>query len=110
MTPGLRIAADVREVAAMVDAARALVAAGELVDLDGLDTRVGAIMDRLKTIPAAQRTAVKPALIALMDSVAAIERAVVTQRDLVARELGNLAARRRAVTAYGTPVGGAKNR
>lgn len=110
MTPGASIADELRQTAAMVDAARAVVAAGDLVDLDGLDARVRAMMDRLAQLPPADRTDVKPALIALMDAVAAIERAITEQRDAIARELSNLATRRRAVTAYGAPSGGAKDR
>jgi hypothetical protein len=101
---------DVRELSAMVDAARALVAAGDLVDLDGLDARVTRIIEQLRSVPAPERMDVKPALIALIDAFGALERTIAEKRDATARELGNLAARRRALTAYGTPGGGVKDR
>ena len=104
------IAKDVQEVAAMVEAARAVVATGDLVDLDGLDARVARIMGEVKTVPARERRAIKPALIALIDSVTAMERAIVEKRDAIAHDLADLARRRRAVAAYGAPSGGAKDR
>jgi hypothetical protein len=105
-----RIADDVRELSAMVDAVRAVVVTGDLVDLSGLDVRVAHVLDTIKSLPEADRMAVKPALIALIDAVAAMESAIVERRDAIARDLGDVAARRRAVAAYGAKPAGPKDR
>jgi hypothetical protein len=105
-----RIADDVRELSAMVDAVRAVVVTGDLVDLSGLDVRVAHVLDTIKSLSEADRMAVKPALIALIDAVAAMESAIVEKRDAIARDLGDVAARRRAVAAYGAKPAGPKDR
>ena len=105
-----RIADDVRELSAMVDAVRAVVATGDLVDLTGLDARVARVLDDIKALPEADRLTVKPALIALIDAVGAMESAIVEKRDTIARDLGDVAARRRAVAAYGAKPAGPKDR
>ena len=105
-----RIADDVRELSAMVDAVRAVVAAGDLVDLAGLDARVAGVLETIKELPEAERLTVKPALIALIDAVGAMESAIVEKRDAIARDLGDVAARRRAVAAYGAKPTGPKDR
>jgi len=105
-----RIAEDVRQLSAMVDAARAVVSAGDLVDLTGLDVRVAHVLDSLKTLPQADRMTVRPVLIALIDAVSAMESAIVEKRDAIARDLGDVAARRRAAAAYAAKPAGPKDR
>jgi len=110
MSSADRIANEVRELAAMVDTARAVVAGGDLIDLDGLDARVAAIVERIKSIAPSDRMTIKPALIALIDAVAAIETVVTEKRDAIARDLNDVAVRRRAAAAYGGKPGGTKDR
>jgi hypothetical protein len=49
-------------------------------------------------------------LIALIDAVSAMESAIVEKRDAIARDLGDVAARRRAAAAYAAKPAGPKDR
>ena len=105
-----RIADDVRELSAMVDAVRAVVVTGDLVDLTGLDVRVARVLDHIKALPEVDKMTVRPVLIALIDAVSAMESAIVEKRDAIARDLGDVAVRRRAVAAYAAKPAGPKDR
>lgn len=75
--------------------------AGMVVDLAGLDRSVEEICGTIERLPAAERPALKDALVCLLDELNALVAALETQQREISDSLKGISSRQRAVAAYG---------
>ncbi len=89
--------------AATLDDARAGVAAGDDLDLSGLDARVGGLCAAVASLPREEGRVLAQGLERLLDVLDALS-ATIGQRRQAALAEQEQTARRRATAAYGRPV------
>ena len=99
---------DLLTVGGLIAKARALVQAGEIIDLAPLEPQVLDICSQIEVLPATEGQAVKPRLIALIDDFNNLSRAIEDKLAEVKDSLGQSAGRRQAISAYGQHVSGKK--
>lgn len=102
MTEGRREALqELDRLSGAVTRAKASVAEGRAVDVNGLDTWVRGLCDRVEALPADEGRVMLPALSALLADVERLAESVEQQLAELRRQLDDAAARRQAAAAYG---------
>ncbi len=96
---------DLTDAETAVVKARDLLAAGNLIDLAGLDEGVAKLCDDMAGLPAAQRQTYKFRLVALIDNLNALVDALSAQHSELRTTLKDLSSRQRAASAYGRAPG-----
>lgn len=103
MTSSPSLRSDMEALAATLDDARAGVAAGDDLDLTGLDARVGGLCAAVASLPREEGRALAQGLERLLD-VLDVLSATIGERRQAALAEQEQTARRRAAAAYGRPV------
>lgn len=88
------------EATAAIGTVREMADTGAAVRLDGFEAGVAALCEEIDSLPRPERAALKPALIALIDSLGALAAALERQHARLADTLSDTSARQRAATAY----------
>lgn len=96
------VRADMEALAATLDDARAGVAAGDALDLTGLDQRVGGLCAAVAALPRDEARALAAGLERLLDVLGALADTIGERQQATAAEQEQNA-RRRAAAAYGRP-------
>lgn len=94
---------DMEALAATLDDARAGVAAGDALDLTGMDERVGGLCAAVASLPRDEARALTVGLERLLDVLGALAATIDERRQAAAAEQDQTA-RRRAAAAYGRPA------
>lgn len=94
---------DMETLAATLDDARAGVAAGDALDLTGMDERVGGLCAAVASLPRDEARALTIGLERLLDVLGALAATIDERRQAAAAEQEQTA-RRRAAAAYGRPA------
>jgi len=103
MTSPHPLRSDMEALAATLDDARAGVAAGDALDLSGLDERVGGLCAAVAALPREEGRALTAGLERLLDVLDALA-VTVEERRQAAQTEQEQTARRRAAAAYGHPA------
>lgn len=77
------------------------IAAGAVIDLAPLETRVQDLCNAIAALPRADGVDYRESLIALLDDLGALSNRVETGLEALSNELGTASKRRNAVSAYG---------
>lgn len=101
MTAAPVVNQEVQTVAGLISRARAELAAGGIVDLTSLATRVGALCRNLDRLPAEDGGDLRPRLLALIDDFGQLSESIERRLDRLKRDLGDTTGRHRATRAYG---------
>jgi hypothetical protein len=109
MSASQPIADDLTQLAAMVARANSEIAAGGVIDLEPLETRVRELCARLDQLPAEEGGRHRRSLVALLDDLSGLERRIAIGLEALAGELGQSSKRREAVSAYATRPSGSKS-
>lgn len=113
MTDLAQLEERMREAAAGIEAARGLLAQGDMIDLAGLEGHIEALCSEIATLAGENRQRIKPRLVALIDELNTLAGTLQTQHERLTGELKDISTRQRAVSAYGAgekpPPGGEKN-
>jgi hypothetical protein len=96
------VKAGLTEAGSAVQAARALLNQGSLIDLSGLEVFVKDLCGSVEELPADQGGAIKSDLIKLIDDLNGLADVITAERDSVASEMKTLSDSKRAASAYGT--------
>lgn len=94
------LAEAVAALAAAIDTARSLVAAGHLVDLASLEAGTADLARRLAEAAPADRPVLQPAILALLSSLQVLGTEITQRCDALKAELARLDDRKRAASAY----------
>ncbi len=100
MTTASRVTSQLIEAAAIVGAAKDMLSQGNLIDLAGLEARVGAACDTIGQLDPAERDAIKQALVALIDELNDLALALGAQHAQIGDQITGSATREKAITAY----------
>ena len=98
---GDALRAQLLEAATLVGTAKSLIVEGSVVDLAGLSARIETVCTALPGLPATEREALKPALVALMDGLGGLAEAVKAQHASLTGKLSAQSQASRARGAYG---------
>ncbi len=101
MSQPSQVETDLSAAAAALSKARDLLAADHPIDLAGLDGCVAKLCDDIAELPDGQREFVKPQLVALIDNLNGLVESLSSQHNELSSALKDIAARQRAVNAYG---------
>lgn len=101
MSDTATIGAELERAGRVIDACGEGARRGELVDLAGLDTTLEGLCQAIAALPAAERPPLKPRLIDLIDRLNKLTSTLKTQQTALAKDIGDLTSRHRAVSAYG---------
>jgi hypothetical protein len=83
-----------------IDAARRMVAGGQLVDLSGLKGEVETLCGAIETLPAAERGGFRAPIVSLIDELDKLAAVIKTQHAALQKGMKAVSARRQASTAY----------
>jgi hypothetical protein len=93
----------IAELTAIVTAARNIVAHGDQVNLAGFESRAEEVCRVIATTSVEEAATLVPALTLLLDNLDQLKRDLMDQHTRLARQLGDVNARTRAVRAYNRP-------
>ena len=102
MISATEIKADLNATTAQIDAARRMVAAGQIIDLSGLQERVEAICGAIQKLPDAERGGFRDPIVALLSELDGLTAILTEQHERLSVGLKALSAQSRAQKAYGT--------
>lgn len=105
MSPPSQVETDLSDAAAAIAKARDLLAGDRLIDLAGLDGCVAKLCEDIAMLPEDQRHTVKPLLVGLIDNLNGLVESLSSQHNELSSALKDIAARQRAVNAYGAAPG-----
>ncbi len=105
MSQPSQVETDLSDAAAAIAKARDLLAGGHPIDLAGLDGCVAKLCEDIARLPEGQRETVKPQLVGLIDNLNGLVESLSSQHNELSSALKDIAARQRAVNAYGAAPG-----
>jgi len=95
------IVGEISHAAGLIDGFRQSAAAGNSVDLSGLDSLVETLCATIVTLPPAERDPLKSSLLVLIDDLNRLVEILEPQQNDASEELKGVSSRHRAVSAYG---------
>jgi hypothetical protein len=105
MSQPSQVETDLSDAAAAIAKARDLLARSHPIDLAGLDGCVAKLCEDIAALPDGQRETVKPQLVGLIDNLNGLVESLSSQHNELSTTLKDIAARQRAVNAYGAAPG-----
>jgi hypothetical protein len=98
---------EIERISGAISAYRSAAAAGDLIDLSGVDGQVEALCNGIASAPHMDRAKFRNPLLALIDDLNGLVEILTSGQQAVSDDLNSVSSRQRAVSAYGkgTPSG-----
>src|SRR4051794_17874041 len=100
MTQAEILSREIAGISAIITAARGMVSDGKAVNLQPLEAEMRRLCAAVETVPRTDAHLLEPRLLALIDELDKLFNAISGKHTDLKRELGDLALRDRAVSAY----------